>query len=576
VLYTSEAITMELESNPSCESEPIHMSDTKAKVTDILSDMLGVLTTVASEEKILFDIEELYLTDERCDPSRPLSSYVTAGKTELQCDASFLPQSNKWNIRYKATCVWKRKKPPLITIFGRHISSSSAAVSLFPDRTYESRVVQVSPPNAALAILVVNNISFPVLIFLNRLFRNSNLEDLQNCEWIQDHLNVGDKVEFIFKNIERKSVHKMFHVPTSAWKSELEEQRKRADEQKAEHDCGVSGAKRCGYESQGDNTVSNVATSEGTNSNVTCVGISDVGTCTETSGGTSRTEPPDKHHVGETEDISTVGAAQPASDTSIILYEETKLKECGIYTARERGCTNLSSKSQKNTRKAAATSFSQHREMQEASHTKHDEPVADLPDIAVQGETRHLPAMEHGVCRSAAISQLDGTHSVHGISEGEYGEVSLYRVLQSVQSDDEDSLYLSGTGIVRNDCAVQTVHPQFSYELLKPPDERGFQFRARLIGFVIFSYTASGLPKCRNSHSPADDVSSNAGVRIVPESSHEQRRMSISSAALGIELEMPLDPLNPTHIAVPRTQSSSHAGLIAYVTGMSCNVFTLP
>jgi hypothetical protein len=183
---------MELESNPSCESEPVHMSDTKARVTDILSDVLGVLTTFESEEKILFDIEELYLADERCDPSRPLRSYVTAGKTKLWCDASFLPGNNKWNIRYKATCVWKHNRPPFTKIFDRHVSSCSAAVSLIPRRTYEGRVVQVSPPNAALAILVVNNISFPVLIFLNRLFRNSSLEELQNCEWIQDHLNMGD------------------------------------------------------------------------------------------------------------------------------------------------------------------------------------------------------------------------------------------------------------------------------------------------------------------------------------------------------------------------------------------------
>jgi len=574
---------MELESNPSCESETVHMSDTTAKVTDILSDVLGVLTTVASKERILFDIEELYLAGERCDPSRPLSSYVIAGKTELQCDASFLPGSNQWNIRYKATCVWKHTKPPFIKIFDRHISNCSAAVSLIPGRIYEGHIVQVSPPNAALAMLVVNNISFPVLIFLNRLYRNSSLEELQNCEWIQDHLNMGDKVEFKFENIERKSIHKKFHVPAFAWKSELEEQskyadeeqRKRADEQKVQHYSG---------DSQGDNTVSNVATSEEANSDVTCVGIYDAGTCTETSGGTYLSEPPDKRHVDETIGVSTVGAAEPGSNTSLLLYGETKLKESGIYTGSERGTTNvLSVKSQESyTKAAAATAFSQHCEMQEASHTKHEEPVADLPDTAVQGETHHLLAVECGICGSAAESQPDGTHSVHGISEGEYGAVSFYRVLQSVQSDAEDRLHLSGTGIVRNDCAVQTVHPQFSYELLKPTDERGFQFRATLIGFVIFSHTASGLPKRRNSHSPADDVSSNIRVGILPESSRKQRRMSNSSAALGIELEMPLDPMNPTHIAVPRTPSSSHAGMTAYVTGISLsghvsyNAFTLP
>ena len=591
MLCTSEPVTMELESNPTCESEPVHMSDTTAKVTDILSDMLGVLTTVTSKERILFDIEELYLADERCDPSRPLSSYVTAGKTVLQCDASFLPGNNEWNIRYKATCVWKYKKPPFIKIFGHHLANCSASVSLIPGRIYEGRVVQVSPPNAALAILVVKNISLPVLIFLNRLFRNSSLEELQNCEWIQDHLNTGDKVEFKFEKIERKSVHRTFRVPAFAWKSESEEQRKcadeghrrHADEQRVQHDSSVNGVKWHTCDSHGDNTVSNVATSEGTNSDVTCVGISDVGTCTETSGGTSLTEPPDKRHVDESKGVSTVGAAELVSNTPLLLYGETKLKESGIYTARERGCTNLSSvKSQESDTKVTATAFSQHCEMQEASHTKHDGLVADLPDMAIQGETHHLPVVERGICGSATESQLDGTHSVHGISEGEHGAVSLYRVLQSVQSDAEDRLHLSGTGIVRNDCAVQMVHPQFSYELFKPPDERGFQFRATLKGFVIFSHTASRLPKRRNSHLPADDVSSDVGVRILPESSHKQRRMSNSSAALGIELEMPLDPLNPTHIAVPRTPSSSHAGMTAYVTGISlpgrvsCNDFVLP
>ena len=590
MLYTSEAITMELESNPSCESEPVHMSGMKAIVTDILSDVLGVLTTVVSKERILFDVEELYLAGERCDPSRPLSSYVVAGKTELYCDASFLPGNNEWNIRYKATCVWKHEKPPFMKIFGRHISNCSATVSLIPGHLYEGHVVQVSPPNAALAICVVNSISFPVLIFLNRLFRNSSLEKLQNCEWIQDHLNTGDKVEFIFENIERKSMHKKFHAPAFAWKLELKEQRKCADEeqrkhaheQEVQHDSCVSGVMWRRGDSQGDNAASNVATSEGTDSDVTCVGISDVGTCTETSGSTSLTEPPDKRHVDETKGVSTVGASEPASNTSLLLYEEAKLKECGIYTVRERGSTNLSSvKSQENDTKAAATAFSQHCDMQEASHTKLDEPVADLLDIAVRDETRHLPAVEHGICGPAAESHLDGTHSVHGISEREYGAVSLYRVLQSVQSDAVDHLHLAGTGIIQNDCAVQTVHPQFLYELLKPPDERGFQFRATLIGFVIFSHTASGPQKRRNSHSPAD-VSSNTGVGIPPDTSHEQFRMSNSLAALGIELEMPLDPLNPTHIAVPRTPSSSHAGMTAYVTGISlpghasCNVFTLP
>jgi len=410
---------MELESNPSCEREPIHMSDTAAKVTDILSDRLGVLTTVASKERILFDIEDLYLADERCDPSHPLSSYVIAGKTELRCDASFLPGNNEWSVRYKATCVWKRKKPPHLTIFGRHMCDCSVLVRLIPGRIYEGHVVHVSPPDAALAILVVRSISLPVLIFLNRLFRNSSLEELQNCEWIQDHLNTGDKVEFKFESIERKSMHRKFYVPAFAWKSELEEQRKRAgkeqkihaDEQKVQDDSGVNGEKWHRCYSQGDNTVS-IATSEVTNSKATCVGISDVGTYAETGGGTSLTEPPDKHHVDETKSVSTVEAAVPECDTPLLPYGQTKLNEYGIYSARERGHTDLSSvKSQENETKEAPTAFSQHCDMQETSHTKYDEPVADLPDIAVQGETHNLCASEH------AISQPDGTHSAHGYQE---------------------------------------------------------------------------------------------------------------------------------------------------------------
>jgi hypothetical protein len=411
------------------------MSDVTAKVTDILSDRLGVLTTVTSSERILFDIEEFYLADDKCDSSRPLSSYVTAGETELKCDASFLPGNNKWNIWYKATCVWKYRKPSLTQIFGHHISNCSAPGSLVPGCTYEGHVVQVSPPHAALAILTVHSMSFPVLIFVNRLFKNSSLIELENCDWIQDHLNTGDKVEFKFEKRERKSVDKKWHVAAVAWKSEMEEHREQADEQ----------------------------------------------------------------------------------------------------------------------------------------------PTADVLDISVQGGTHDLPAVEHRIYGLLATTQEDGAQSMLG---GDYGAVSLYRIRCSLQDEEEKSLHLSGSGIVQNDCKVQTVYPQFSYELLKPPDEKEFQFRATLVGFIVFSYTVCGLPKSKNSCLPSDDVLSNVGIRILTASSHKQCGISKLPAAVGIELEMPLDPLQPTHVAVPRTPSSSQSGMPAYVTGVtlpehvSCNVLT--
>jgi hypothetical protein len=265
---------MELKKHsPPCEDKSTHMSDVKAKVTDILSDRLGVLTTLSSNERILFDIEELYLADDKCDPSYPLSSYVRVGRTLLQCDASFLIQGNEWNIQYEATCVWSGKKPSCTKIFGPYMSNCSTAVRLVPGCVYKGHIVKVSPPITALAIAIVTDISVPVLIFLNRLFKNSRLVELPNYEWIQDHLNIGDIVEFQLEGKQKTVTHKKFHVAAFAWRTEL--RRKNGSQQNIQGDM-----KWCN--GQDDNMVSNAGTYD-----VTERTVSHVGTSAESDGSTS-------------------------------------------------------------------------------------------------------------------------------------------------------------------------------------------------------------------------------------------------------------------------------------------------
>jgi hypothetical protein len=188
------------------------------------------------------------------------------------------------------------------------------------------------------------------------------------------------------------------------------------------------------------------------------------------------------------------------------------------------------------------------------------------------------PDMSEG---AGAVSQLD-------MSEGNYGAVSLYRIPQSVQDESEKIPRFSGIGIVPDHFKSQTVRPQFSYELLKYFSSHGeteCQFRSRVIGFVIFRYR---LPhRCKSSVSQYDRNSNfgavefaEAGIRMPSETSHKQCETSESSAVLNVELEMPLDPLKPIHVALPKIPLSSKLWITAEITGITlpehvpCSVLT--
>jgi hypothetical protein len=78
-----EIVTIELEGSPAYKNKPTYISDVKAKVAAILSNRLGVLTTVLFNDRFLYDIEKLILAEDKCDPSYPLSFCVSIGRTEL-------------------------------------------------------------------------------------------------------------------------------------------------------------------------------------------------------------------------------------------------------------------------------------------------------------------------------------------------------------------------------------------------------------------------------------------------------------------------------------------------------------
>jgi hypothetical protein len=194
--------------------------------------------------------------------------------------------------------------------------------------------------------------------------------------------------------------------------------------------------------------------------------------------------------------------------------------------------------------------------------------------------------------QDGAVSQpdmsQDGAVSQPDMSEGNYGVVSLYRIPQSVQDESEKIPRLSGIGIVPNDFKTQTVIPQFSYQLLRSFMSHGeteSQFGATMIGFVILRYrlpqqSESSVPQQGTNSCFSADEFAKAGIRMPSESSHKQCKMSESSAVLHIELEIPLDPLKPSHIAVPKIPLSSKPWMTAEVTGIalpehvSCSVLT--
>jgi hypothetical protein len=271
------------------DNEPTHMSYVEATVTDILSNRLGILTTVSSKERVLFDIENLYVAGERCDSSHPLSSYVTVGKTELQCNASLLQENNDWNAQYEATCVWKHEKPSFIKIFDHYMSSCSCGVSMVPGYVYKGHIAKVSPPDVALAVSTVRKISVPVLIFLNNLYEDCDLRELKKPEWIQDHLRAGDVVEFEFEKKQRRSIRRRYNVATFAWKTE-QNMRQHVEHQQ-EFQSNTSSYSKMERHSSGDvpdKPASDVDASEVTSNTVSHVGTY-VDSCTETNRTTSVT-----------------------------------------------------------------------------------------------------------------------------------------------------------------------------------------------------------------------------------------------------------------------------------------------
>jgi hypothetical protein len=293
-----------MEIKGSLEDELTHMSCVKATVTDILSDRLGILTAVSSKERILFDTENLYVAGVRCDPFHALSSYVTVSTTEWQCDASLLQQNNEWNTRYEATCVWRCVKPSLIKIFGHCMSNCSCAVAMAPGRVYKGRIAKVSPPDVALAIATVSDVSVPVLIFLNNLYENCDLRALSNSEWIQDHLRADDVVEFEIEKRQRRSAHRKYNVAIFAWKIEW-------NMRQSNSSC-CSKAKRPSSGNVDDEPVSNAGVSEVTSNTVSHVGTSDVESCTAPD--IAQTEIQVEYDIDKNKCAFMCEASEPSSD----------------------------------------------------------------------------------------------------------------------------------------------------------------------------------------------------------------------------------------------------------------------
>ncbi|PNF15433.1 hypothetical protein B7P43_G18434, partial [Cryptotermes secundus] len=346
-----------MEVEGSLENKHIHMSCVEAKVTDILSDRLGILTTVSSKERILFDVENLYVAGERCDPSYPLSSYVRVGTSEFQCNASLLQENNEQNVQYEATCVWHHEKPSYIKIFSHYLSSCSCRVTMVPNYIYKGHIVKVSPPDVALAVAKVSDVSVPVLIFLNNLFEDSNHRKLEKSEWIQDHLSAGDIVEFEFEKRQKRSAHRKYNVAKFAWKAEWNMRQHTCQQKFQSNSSSYSEVKRRCFGDADDKAVSNA-------------GTSDVDSCTETNDTTPvtiETEIRVEYDIDQNKCASTSEASKHVSDGA----SEQLIKciisplACSMSISKDAYFTNASlDKSQESNVKAVA-SYSQ-------EYTKHD------------------------------------------------------------------------------------------------------------------------------------------------------------------------------------------------------------
>jgi hypothetical protein len=168
-----------------------------------------------------------------------------------------------------------------------------------PGCVYKGHIAKVSPPDVALAIAPVSGVSVPVLIFLNNLYKDCDLGELSNSEWIQDHLRADDVVEFEIEKRQRRSAHRNYNVAIFAWKIDW-------NTRQSNRRC-CSKAKRC---SSGD--VDQVASSA-----VSHVGTSDVESCTVT---TAQTGIKVEFDTDKSRFAFMCEASEPASDSHLPLH----------------------------------------------------------------------------------------------------------------------------------------------------------------------------------------------------------------------------------------------------------------
>ncbi|XP_067005291.2 uncharacterized protein [Anabrus simplex] len=155
-----------------------------------------------------FITSDLFISGKRCKVKN-ISECVKCGD---KC--SFTAVRTKNSNEYTVSCVWRGGRPSVSTIFEEFIDLVPASKELPSGKLLSGSVCKLAPPRCALVLV---DQTVPVLLFVSSLRTKDGIY-LKRTDWIQEHLEVGDKVTFELYSF--KVFNSEFRVISYAWKGE--------------------------------------------------------------------------------------------------------------------------------------------------------------------------------------------------------------------------------------------------------------------------------------------------------------------------------------------------------------------
>lgn len=189
----------------------ISLSDAVSYVVEIVNNESGVLKISANNlfTYAIFNINILYIDGIKCDSSKLLKEFVTAGM-KLHCNAKRI---NNTFGNYVVTCVWSGRKPTALDVFNNIVPHYTNDLKLICNIVYVGIVLQLHPPDfALLATSDSQHVSYVILYIGN--FRLSETQlSVHKGSWIDDFLDLSD---ILFFKVDSKQ-NGDFSFASDAW-----------------------------------------------------------------------------------------------------------------------------------------------------------------------------------------------------------------------------------------------------------------------------------------------------------------------------------------------------------------------